>query len=296
MPGVATCRRHWSERLALALFAGLAFPASAALAQQEDAVLRGLVTNQDGGAPVAGAEVFLDSSAMAVTDASGRFAVSGIRPAEYRLSVRAIGFQPFEVILNLPESMTYEVELPIHPGAMALEALTVEALRLPRNRVGDVVERMAWGAGDFITRSDLDEWHPLETSMALARSTKVKLYFVGMGECLEEVLFGRGSEATSRFTPDAGARNPSSPAGGPCAGVQQRPGMQVLMGRGARRCVPSLFLDGVRYQTIPGILIDDIVHPHDIELIEVYGEFEVPGEFANADVGCGVIAIWTRVG
>jgi hypothetical protein len=72
--------------------------------------------------------------------------------------------------------------------------------------------------------------------------------------------------------------------------------MQVLMGRGARRCVPSLFLDGVRYQTIPGILIDDIVHPHDIELIEVYGEFEVPGEFANADVGCGVIAIWTRVG
>jgi hypothetical protein len=238
--------------------------------------------------------------AVAATSASGSFHVAGIRPAEYRLSVRAVGFQPFEVIVNLAKAKTYEVELPLQPGALALEALTIEALRLPRNRVRDIVERMAWGAGDFITRSDLDDWRPLETSTALSRSTKIRLQFVSMGECLEEALFGRGSEASSPFVPGGQGRGtvnvPGSGSPASCGTVQQRPGMQVLMGRGSRRCVPSLFLDGVQYELIPGVLLDDVVLPHDIELIEIYGEFEVPGEFSSADFGCGVIAIWTRTG
>lgn len=277
-----------------------AWPSSAVLAQQREASLRGLVTAQDRGAPVAGASVWLDSITMAVTDESGGFLIQGIEPAEYRLLVQAIGFQPFELIVHLAEAKVYMVELALQPGARMLEAVTVEALRLPRNRIGEIVERMAWGAGDFITRADLDEWRAQETSWALSRSRKVKLNYLSVGECLEEALFGTGGEASAMSRPTTPRRGISASVGADarslCEDFQGRPTIQVLMGRGFRRCIPSIFLDGVRFQLVGGGQVDDIIDPHDIELIEIYGEFEVPGEFTNADVGCGVIAIWTRSG
>lgn len=284
----------------LPLVAAATGPASAVLAQQHEASLRGLVTAQDGGAAVPGARVWLDSVAVAVTDDSGGFLIRGVKPAEYRLLVQAVGFQPFEVIVNLAEAKVYMVELALQPGALALEAVTVEALRLPRNRVGEILERMAWGAGDFITRADLDEWRAQETSWALSRSPKVKLNYLSVGECLEEALFGAGGEASVTNQPTTPRRGlpPSALAGSRslCEDFQGRPTIQVLMGRGFRRCIPSIFLDGIRFQLVGGGQVDDIIDPHDIELIEIYGEFEVPGEFTNADVGCGVIAIWTRSG
>ena len=272
-------------------------PLSGATAQEDmGAELVGLITAQDRGAPVEGAEILLEGREVAVTGAAGSFVVTDIVPGEYRFAVRAVGYQPYEVIINLPHAKTYQIEVPLQPSAVELDAITVEALRLPRNRLGEIFERMTLSSGDFITRADLEKWHALETSHALSRSRKIRLNYVNVGECLDEALFGPLG-GTAFGAPNVPSGNtPTIPAGGTCLDMQARPTIQVLMGRGFMRCVPSLYLDGVRFPLRRGDQIDDVVGPRDIELIEIYSEFEVPGEFTNSDIGCGVIAIWTRAG
>ncbi len=293
---IARCRM-WGAACGALLAITTTMP-TGPLRAQETALLRGVITDQDRGAPVLGARIFLDSAEVGVTDVNGHFLVTGVPLGEYRLGVRAVGFQPFEAIVHLAATKLYEVEVPIQPGAFALEALTIQAPRLPPNRVGEIFERMQHGSGDFITRADLDEMRPLDTSAALSRSRKVSLNWVNMGDCLDEALFGAAPDVggSSQNPTTVGSDQSIATAGSTCPWVQRRPGIQVLMGRGTRRCVPNLYLDGIRFQIVPGTLLDDIVFPHDIELIEIYGEFEVPGEYINADVGCGVIAIWTRTG
>ena len=58
------------------------------------------------------------------------------------------------------------------------------------------------------------------------------------------------------------------------------------------RCAPQLYMDGVRL----GAGSVNLVHPIDLEGIEVYrGPAEVPAEFSHRG-GCGAIALWTRRG
>lgn len=58
-------------------------------------------------------------------------------------------------------------------------------------------------------------------------------------------------------------------------------------------CSPLLVLDGFRLSS-PAPKIDELVHPNDVEAIELYpGSHGAPGRFLNP---CGVIMIWTKRG
>jgi hypothetical protein len=71
-------------------------------------------------------------------------------------------------------------------------------------------------------------------------------------------------------------------------------GYDVLTTEG---CRPAVFLDGLHYPLLGGETIDDIIHPLDLEAVEVYPHAaEVPPEFATAAGTCGVIALWTKRG
>jgi hypothetical protein len=72
--------------------------------------------------------------------------------------------------------------------------------------------------------------------------------------------------------------------------VRTRWGETVALMRG--RCAPQVYMDGMRL----GVSSVDLVHPMDLEGIEVYrGPAGVPGEFSHRS-GCGAIALWTRRG
>lgn len=59
----------------------------------------------------------------------------------------------------------------------------------------------------------------------------------------------------------------------------------------SRRCLPTVWLDGVRLPQEFGS-VDSWVVPEHVEGIEVYSSFvTTPMEFWG---GCGTIAIWTR--
>jgi hypothetical protein len=74
--------------------------------------------------------------------------------------------------------------------------------------------------------------------------------------------------------------------------VRPGPGGNIVVVRGG--CVPRVFLDGVPI-TLAGTSIDELVHPADLEGIEVYrGPSELPALFSQG--ACGAIALWTRRG
>jgi len=281
-------RRPVPRTLVLAALAALLV--TPAEAQQVRGALRAIVVDRLTDDPVAGADVLLGDRIVGVTGASGSVSVSGVALGEARVSVRAVGYQPAEIIVNFTPGKTFEIRFIIERAPTELEAVVVEGLVLPRNRVSEVFERMRSGRGDFITRDDIEALRPVDTSTALSYSHRIKLHYVNQGECLDDAVFGPSDQRR----PDRPVS--ASAIGEECRDMQARPTVQVLMGRGFRRCIPSLYLDGIRYTFIEGTQIDDVVHPYDIELIEVYDEFGVPGEFMNADVGCGVIVIWTRAG
>jgi outer membrane receptor protein involved in Fe transport len=57
-------------------------------------------------------------------------------------------------------------------------------------------------------------------------------------------------------------------------------------------CRPDLWIDHVRVS--PGLGINSIISPLDVEAIEVYRGGELPVEFGSNS--CGAVVVWTRVG
>lgn len=268
-----------------------------ATAQERTAILQGTITAADTETPVAGVNILLDGHVIAVTDGRGAFRVTRIVPGWHLLLVRSVGFAPAETHVEFVGGKIYDLTLALDPRAVELPPVTVQGLRLPSVRLQEIHERMATGAGEFITHDELEAWGVAEISMALARSPRVRLNFISPGECLEGAQNtgdAAMSRSLSRATPSRAARTPTPISTVPCQYLQARSTAQVMMGRGMQRCVPFVYLDGVRWE-LYGDQIDDITEPQDVELIEIYDEYEVPGEFAQGDLDCGVIAIWTRM-
>lgn len=71
-------------------------------------------------------------------------------------------------------------------------------------------------------------------------------------------------------------------------------GWKVLL---RSRCLPVVFIDGVRVRSpkYGGGLIDDWLHPDEIEGIEIYrSPAQVPLQYGGTGAKCGVIVMWTR--
>ncbi len=72
----------------------------------------------------------------------------------------------------------------------------------------------------------------------------------------------------------------------------------ISIGRAIPGCQVQIFLDGVQMNrggAGGGVLIDDLVSPLDVEVVEVFrGLGSIPAEFLTLQARCGVIAIWTR--
>ncbi len=67
---------------------------------------------------------------------------------------------------------------------------------------------------------------------------------------------------------------------------------QIRSNRFGQRCRPSIWIDGMRLFDSD---LDALVHPQDVEAIEVYtGSTVTPVEFGGGFNPCGAIVIWTR--
>ncbi len=235
------------------------------------AAVGGVVVDAETAAPIAGAVVTLEETALQTTTGDdGAFRMADLPAGPLRFGMRHPGFRPLYHDLTLATSE----ELALPSSVLQMEALpteldplTVEADRSPTRRpLEDFWERREHsGSGSFTTREEfMEEGNPQQPTDILRR----------MG----------------------GIRMVSRPAG-------QQPGWLVMMGRSMNPrsitmntgpCYPLLFLDRHYMGNTNEVRVDDILNLTNIEAIEVHQGLAVPREFARRGFECGVIAFWTR--
>lgn len=131
------------------------------------AVVSGRVVG-DGGKPIEGADVVIDSAWHARTDAGGRFRLGGIPVALHLMQVRAIGFQPLALDLHVLQVEEIGMTITLAAAPQVLPELVVTAHRQRLDRVGYYARR-ATGQGRFIEGDSLARLDAGNFVRALAR-------------------------------------------------------------------------------------------------------------------------------
>ncbi len=103
---------------------------------------------------------------------------------------------------------------------------------------------------------------------------------LGMGSFItrEDIERRRPHQVTDLFRTIAGIRV-----------VPDRNGDARLLLHGG--CTPKLYIDGVA--SYEGTSLDMILHPDDVEAVEIYTTATTPPQYARG--ACGVLVVWTRV-
>ena len=232
-------------------------PIGALGAQQS--TLRGVVLDRSTGQGVIGAQiVVVDEKRTVVADSQGKFKIYNLPPGRSHLVVRALGFPPRQLNVELsPGAITDQpVQLDSTDAgrlssAQALPSMSVTALSTRVNyRLADFERRRQDGRGQYLTEDEIAK------SGAYSVADAVK-----------------------------GMRGVTYECGGGA-------GCFVRMARAPMRCLPEYIVDDREMNDFgPSTPIRDIIG------LEVYtGPTEVPGEYAGRYAGCGVIVIWTRSG
>ena len=233
--------------------------AAHALAAQQGAGLRGLVSDKSTGRPVAGAQIaIVGENRRTTTDSSGRFSLAGLPAGEAHLTVRAAGFPQRRVAINLVEAGTIDRAIELDSTAATrmaeAQALPEVSVTAPATRVNyrlvDFERRRQLGRGQFMTESEIVKSGAYNVADAVKN--------------MRGVVYDCGGGA----------------------------GCYIHMARAPLRCLPEFIVDGHEMNDFgPHTPIRDIIG------LELYtGPTEVPGEYAGRFAGCGVIVIWTRSG
>src|SRR5256885_8674436 len=156
----------WNSKLAQRL-SHIVLPCllgSAALRAQESATLRGVVTDKSSGKAVVDAQIImLEDTRSASSDSSGRYEISGLRPGASKLVVRAVGFPPLRVDVELIAGKTTDRAIQLDStdagrlaSAQSLPAVSVSAPATPFNyRLADFERRRQTGRGQYLTEDEI---------------------------------------------------------------------------------------------------------------------------------------------
>jgi outer membrane cobalamin receptor len=121
------------------------------------------------GRPLGGARVsVVGSDVVGTTSPNGAFALSGLPSGTYSLEVKAIGYAPTRVAVNLARTRTPRVDVAVGERVTQLESVVVQADRtkLERDYTG-FQERMKRGMGRFITEEDIARRSAIQLTDAL---------------------------------------------------------------------------------------------------------------------------------
>ena len=137
--------------------------APASTAPSTGSVLTGRVMRSDGTGPLPGAQVtVLGSQVTTVTNDSGDFTMRGLSAGTRTLAVRAVGWEPVTMPVDLAVHEPRKVVVPLQIRTAALKAVVVTATRdAALKRVG-FDSRRHTGIGHFIGPDDIEKRSPFE--------------------------------------------------------------------------------------------------------------------------------------
>ncbi len=192
----------------------------------------------------------------------------------YELVVRHLAYGERSQAIQVSSSERVDLQLRMTMEPIELEALVVSVRRrYLAPRLQEFYERVDKGNGHFITRDDIENRKPGRITRMIADSPGIQLVRGGESSLSQRLHFRR------HVRWEAGRTIP---------------------------CWPTVYVDGERIQEgglevagrpSSGMDIDDLILPADVEGVEVYdGAGGLPPRFGGSFGGCGVIAIWTRIG
>lgn len=187
------------------------------------------------------------------TSATGQFIMPSLPTGTYSMEVRALGFLPKRVPVDLRDSAEVTADFAMDAFVPSLDTMRVRADRPnPLNPLVDFERRKRMGGGYFVDETQLARRNPIFMSdiFRMVPGTTVM-----PADMIGDRIFMRG-----------------------------------LAGSGS--CTPTVFLNGVRTVSTDGSL-DNLVNPQAVKAVEVYSRTgSTPPQF-DAQNGCGSIVIWT---
>ncbi|MGH7712357.1 MAG: carboxypeptidase regulatory-like domain-containing protein, partial [Gemmatimonadaceae bacterium] len=233
------------------------------LAAARRSVLRGEghlngTARDSSGKPVPNAEATVwDTGREGRTNARGVFALDSLPGGTHMLEVKALGYAPSRMIVNLASGRRASAHVVLTKSATELAAVNVTAkysrhlAEFERHRRGSI-------GGHFIPPAEI-EGRPLASMGRLIQ---------GLPGIIVRCR-SRGCEVSMRRA-------------------------ATYLTSGIEECSPTVYVDG-RKSPFSAEDVDIMMSAQDIAAIEVYARpVERPAEFIDPFNKCGVIAIWTK--
>lgn len=244
--------RHAKLLVAVAALSVLAPPLHA----QKNAVLVGIVRSDSAPTPLLDAEVYIPALRIGRhTDSSGFFRMENIKPGEYDVIVRRLGFTPKVTRMKFEFDETTAQQFELSPVPNVLAVVAVRAPDTARSLYVDNItrfeQRRSHGFGMFITGDELQAAKERRLSTVLHTIPAVRLFRSSMGMMIV------GSEQSGR------------------------------------KCASQIYLDGVKVSYALDINSISPASLRGIEYYAATSN--APGEFEASPGFCGVLVLWTRV-
>lgn len=207
------------------------------------------------------------------TGADGTFVIRLRAPGAYQLQGERVGYRPTRSgALEVEVRQTVDVVINLSAEPLTIEALRVTGRRQPPKSPAlenhGFYRREAAGFGEFLRREDIERYPNQNIAQVLDRVPGTRLHVDRRGR--QQISFARAQTAGTISRAQRGDTGP---------------------------CLPKVYINGLRLAYGPGMDINDVVNPEQVEAVELYrSPSETPQEFNDSDAACGVIAIWTRTG
>jgi hypothetical protein len=241
------------------LLAGALVALPAAAASQ---VISGRVVEDETGTGIVGVVITAMSRegrplGEATSDTTGAYLLRLASAGDVQLRLTHPSYlSPGPVSVSVAGATTVAVELRMSRTAIPLRPVIVGGQRDLRLSGFDE-RRRSGGAGQFLTRADIERRPAARTTDLLRELHGVEIVTVGTGIA--------------------------------------RPRVNIIAFRGGRgRCTATVYIDGIVVGQFPDSGLDDFLRPDMIEGAEVYTSANTaPASLSSRDA-CGVVAFWTR--
>ena len=182
---------------------GFGLPEPLARGHVGSATLTGRVLDPTGtGLPRARVSINGDS-AVASTDADGRFVLRNLRSGTRVLSVRRLGFQPTEVPVNLLTRVPVDVIVKLEKFVVVLDTVRVIAFRdIALDRVG-FSRRKKSGMGYYMTPDDIARRHAFDLAGLLSMAPMLRRSYSGGRAIITGRPFGIGGGCVTWWLDDS---------------------------------------------------------------------------------------------
>lgn len=193
------------------------------------------------------------------TDDVGWFQFAMAAPGSYTIRVTHIAYTAYtSENIDLGRGETVEIRVRLGTNVIPLDPLVVTTRSASVGRIAEFHRRLETNAfGRFLAREDIESRPMVRVTDLLRTEPGVTIQSSRRGSVERPIITMRG---------------------------------------GGTRCLPNLYVDGVRVRQSADFPIDDLISPEMLEGVEIYSSGAgAPAQYQESSL-CGVILFWTRRG